>query len=117
LALVIFWIESHSFLLGPAQIFMLLCMLLLWTGSATGAYYHTQLICWDGILLTFCLGCLKLWSSWSLPPKLLGLQARARVPAFTWVKRHSSEKRKEPCVVLFRLLQFQTLTAAPGLSF
>jgi hypothetical protein len=37
----------------------------------TIVHHHTQLVCWDGVSLTFFPpeACLELQSSWSLPPE------------------------------------------------
>jgi hypothetical protein len=33
----------------------------------TGAYHNVLNTCWDGSLITFCLGWPELWTSWALP--------------------------------------------------
>jgi hypothetical protein len=37
--------------------------------SMTGMWHCTHFIGWNRVLLTFCLGCPKMWSSWSKLPE------------------------------------------------
>jgi hypothetical protein len=74
--------ESHIFALGSPQILVLLILLSLASSPAgmTGTHHHDPFIDWDKISLTSVWVGLEPWFSWSQPPNLLGLEARAHHP-------------------------------------
>jgi hypothetical protein len=73
--LVIFQIGSHTFCLGPALDHDLPSYAS-WVAGIRCSCQHTWLICWDGVLVNFCLG----WPWTLILPEKLGLQGCTNTP-------------------------------------
>jgi hypothetical protein len=55
------------------------------TAGVTGVCHHTQLVGWDGVLLTFCLGWPPTSILWISTSQIAGLQVWATMPRFVEV--------------------------------